>query len=193
MIVAAAIPLVTAHGTAVTTAQIARAAGIGEATIFRVFAGKDEVLDACVAETLDPGQVVRELALISLDDPLATRLMQAAEALRAHLDRMSAVVGALYASGHRRDPTPQRPEPGARETSLSAIRESLADLIEPDRESLWLQPESLAGIFLGLLVTHRQPAAVEDLVEVVLHGALAQPDDRHSTVDGGRRPAAPAT
>ena len=50
MIVAAALPLVAEYGAAVTTSQIARAAGIGEATIFRAFKDKDEVLDACVAE-----------------------------------------------------------------------------------------------------------------------------------------------
>jgi hypothetical protein len=44
---------------------------------------------------------VRELASISLDEPLAVRLTEAAEALRAHLDRIGAVIGTLHASGHR--------------------------------------------------------------------------------------------
>jgi AcrR family transcriptional regulator len=95
MIVAAALPLVAESGTAVTTAQIARAAGIGEATIFRVFADKEELLDACTAEALSPDHAVRELASISLDEPLAVRLTEAAEALRAHLDRIGAVIGTL--------------------------------------------------------------------------------------------------
>ena len=59
MIVAAALPLVAEHGAAVTTSQIARAAGIGEATIFRVFADKDEVLDECMAEAVRTDHVVR--------------------------------------------------------------------------------------------------------------------------------------
>lgn len=41
MIVRAALPLVVEYGTSVTTAQIARAAGIGEGTIFRAFGDKD--------------------------------------------------------------------------------------------------------------------------------------------------------
>src|ERR1700755_3104280 len=93
MVVAAALPLVAEHGTAVTTAAIARAAGIGEATIFRVFADKEELLDACVAEVLRPDTMVAELEAIPLDQPLADRLVQAAEALRAHVDRMGAVMG----------------------------------------------------------------------------------------------------
>ncbi len=47
-IVAAAIPLVCDHGAAVTTREIAEAAGIAEGTIFRVFATKEDLLDAVV-------------------------------------------------------------------------------------------------------------------------------------------------
>ncbi|MFF0245869.1 TetR/AcrR family transcriptional regulator [Streptosporangium sandarakinum] len=113
MIVLAALPLVAEYGTAVTTSQIARAAGIGEATIFRVFADKDELLDACVAEALQPGHVLEQLAAVPLDQPLAARLTEAAEAMRAHMTRIGTVLGALHASGHRssRD---RRPSPGDR-------------------------------------------------------------------------------
>ncbi|WP_405413321.1 TetR/AcrR family transcriptional regulator [Streptomyces decoyicus] len=106
MIVAVALPLVAEYGAAVTTSQIARAAGIGEATIFRAFKDKDEVLDACVAEAVGTDHVLRELASISLDEPLPVRLTEAAEALRAHLERLGTVIGALHASGHRRGREP---------------------------------------------------------------------------------------
>ncbi|GIH20886.1 TetR/AcrR family transcriptional regulator [Rugosimonospora africana] len=101
-VVRAALPLVAEFGTAVTTAQVARAAGIGEATIFRVFPDKDALLDACVAEALDPTNLLGQLRSIPLDQSLATRLVDAADALRAHLDRMGAVLGVLSATGHRR-------------------------------------------------------------------------------------------
>src|SRR3954468_19660976 len=95
MIIAAALPLVAEYGTAVTTSKIARAAGIGEATVFRVFADKDELLDACMVEAMRSDRVVTELASIPLDQPLADRLAEAADALGAHLARMGAVAGAL--------------------------------------------------------------------------------------------------
>ncbi|MGW3566010.1 TetR family transcriptional regulator [Streptomyces sp. NPDC000941] len=117
MIVAAALPLVAEYGAAVTTAQIARAAGIGEATIFRAFKDKEEVLAACTAEAMNPSHVLRELASISLDQPLADRLTEAAEAMRAHLTRMGAVAGALHASGHRRERTPAARPTGDRPTA----------------------------------------------------------------------------
>jgi hypothetical protein len=53
-----ALPLPIEHGAGVTTPQIAKAAGIGEATIFRAFADKDELLNACVAAALRDDHVL---------------------------------------------------------------------------------------------------------------------------------------
>ncbi|MFF0312288.1 TetR/AcrR family transcriptional regulator [Streptosporangium sp. NPDC004379] len=119
MIVLAALPLVAEYGTAVTTSQIARTAGIGEATIFRVFADKDELLDACVAEALRPDHVLEQLAAVPLDQPLAVRLTEAAEAMRAHMTRIGTVLGALHASGHRSSHD-RRPSPAGDRTNAPA-------------------------------------------------------------------------
>nr|BFE80610.1 TetR/AcrR family transcriptional regulator [Planobispora longispora] len=180
MIVAAALPLVAEHGAAVTTGQIARAAGIGEGTIFRVFTDKDELLDACTAEAMNPDHVLRELASIPLDDPLAARLIQAAEALHAHLERMGTVIGALHASGHRRERTSaDRPAPGSRQASMKATRDAVTELIEPDRAVLRLEPEKIAAVFLGMLsirsglASHEAEASPDELVDILLHGTLA--------------------
>ncbi|WP_411137718.1 TetR/AcrR family transcriptional regulator [Streptomyces sp. C10] len=190
MIVAAALPLVAEYGAAVTTSQIARAAGIGEATIFRAFKDKDEVLDACVAEAVGTDHVLRELAAISLDEPLADRLAEAAEALRAHMERMGTVVGALHASGHRRGRGPgagprdgEDPPPDSRAQSVTALRNAVIELIEPDRTAFRLSPEKVAAAFLGLLFTRLQtpppdadaPLTPEELVAVLLHGTLNGP------------------
>ncbi|GAA0489853.1 hypothetical protein GCM10010167_54990 [Paractinoplanes deccanensis] len=115
-IVSAALPLVAEHGAAVTTAQIARAAGIGEATIFRVFDDKDALLQACIARALDPANVLSQLRSISLDQPLADRLVEAVDALDAHMGRIGAVIGALHASGMPN----RRPRPGERGVRIGA-------------------------------------------------------------------------
>ncbi|WP_431916541.1 TetR/AcrR family transcriptional regulator [Nonomuraea jabiensis] len=105
MIVRAALPLVVEYGTSVTTAQVARAAGIGEGTIFRAFGDKETLLAACMAEAARPDDTLAHVAAIALDVPLEERLIEAAEALRGYLARMGAVAGALAASGGlRRDP-----------------------------------------------------------------------------------------
>ncbi|AIA05166.1 hypothetical protein K530_08076 [Streptomyces noursei CCRC 11814] len=190
MIVAAALPLVAEHGAAVTTSQIARAAGIGEATIFRAFQDKDALLDACVAEAVGVDHVLRELASVPLDEPLAVRLTEAAEALCAHLERMGTVIGSLYASGHRRDrPHPpaaradgEPPEDG-RTRSFRVLQDAVVALVEPDRERLRLAPERVAAALLGLLFSRLParggaggaPLAPEELISVLLHGTLADP------------------
>ncbi|HEY7483972.1 MAG TPA: helix-turn-helix domain-containing protein [Streptosporangiaceae bacterium] len=191
MIIAAALPLIADHGAAVTTSTIARVAGIGEATIFRVFADKEELLDACMAEALSPDHAIRELGCIDLDQPLAERLAQSAEALQAHLVRLGAVAGSLHASGHRRRQAPSRQQTTGtdmstergmgREKSLAKVGAAVAELLEPDRHALRRPPNQIAALFLGLLFTQArdrdQPVlATADLVEVFLHGALtAQP------------------
>ncbi|MGI5154427.1 TetR/AcrR family transcriptional regulator [Microbispora sp. CA-102843] len=189
MIVAAALPLVAEYGAAVTTGQIARAAGIGEGTVFRAFGDKDELLDACLVEAMNPGHVLRELASISLDEPLPDRLTQAAEALRAHLGRMGTVIGALHGTGHRRERSPgdrqapgDRPAPGGREASMKATHEAIVEIIEPDRAALRLEPERIASVFLGMLFTRPLSASAgvdpspEELVDILLHGTLKEPE-----------------
>ncbi|MCI3242526.1 TetR/AcrR family transcriptional regulator [Streptomyces spinosisporus] len=111
--------------------QVARAAGIAEGTIFRVFAG--ELLDAVMAEAMRHDHAVREISSISLDQPPADRLAEAADALGAYLGRMGTIAGALHESGHRRQRGEEgrRPPAGAREVSMAAIREALAELFAP--------------------------------------------------------------
>ncbi|MDH6142435.1 AcrR family transcriptional regulator [Kitasatospora sp. GP30] len=186
MIVRAALPLVIEHGSAVTTRQIAQAAGIGEGTIFRVFADKDELLDACLAEALSPATALTELALVSTDQPLPARLTEAAAALHAHLDRIGAVVGALHATGGRE----RTGRPGSaggppdRAAGFAPVQAALAELFEPERELLRVSAEQAASVFLGMLFFQaRRPASgdestelsVEELVDLFLHGALSQP------------------
>ncbi|GGW96103.1 TetR family transcriptional regulator [Streptomyces malachitofuscus] len=173
MIIQTAIPLIAEYGAAVTTAKIARAAGIGEGTIFRVFADKDELLQACVAKALSPDDAVRELDAIDMSQPLAARLAEAAEALQAHMSRMGAIIGAL---GHRGGKHPGTVRGAGRQESTTRIRAALAELLEPDKAALRRPPEQIAALFFGLLFaqprTDDEPDLTsQELVEVFLHGA----------------------
>ncbi|RMI43025.1 TetR/AcrR family transcriptional regulator [Actinomadura harenae] len=183
MIVRTALPLVAEHGTAVTTGQIARAAGIGEATIFRVFADKDELLDACIAEVLRNDHVLAEIGEISLDRPLVERLTEAVAAIDAYLARMGLVLGALFATGRKGGRGAQggaeQAEPGPdRGAAMEATREALAELFEPERESLRLPPEQVAAMFMGFVFSRTRPVGdtvipIEDAIDVFLNGAVA--------------------
>ncbi|MFD4977518.1 TetR/AcrR family transcriptional regulator [Streptomyces sp. NPDC058424] len=175
MIVRTAIPLIAEYGAAVTTAKIARAAGIGEGTIFRVFADKDELLQACMVEALSPEHAVRELDAIDVSQPLPDRLAEAAEALQAHMSRMGAIAGSL---GHRGGKHPGTVRGAGRDESTTRIRAALAELLEPDKAALRRSPEQIAALFFGLLFTQPRTEdepdlTPQELVEVFLHGALS--------------------
>ncbi|MEV4638386.1 helix-turn-helix domain-containing protein [Actinoplanes sp. NPDC049548] len=184
-IVRAALPLVAERGAAVTTAQIARAAGIGEATIFRVFADKNEVLQACIAAAMDPTLALRELRSISLDQPLVARLVEAVNALDAYFGRMGAVIGAVHASGtpHRRpgteavDPARPRGRSADRDAAQAATRQAVLELFQPDEAELRLPAEAATDAFLSMFFGRggsraTTPATTEQLVDLFLHGAV---------------------
>ncbi|MFG2733076.1 TetR/AcrR family transcriptional regulator [Streptomyces canus] len=176
MIIQSAIPLIAEYGAAVTTAKIARAAGIGEGTIFRVFADKDELLQACMAEALSPEHAVRELDAIDLSQPLSDRLAEAAEALQAHLARMGAIAGSLEHGGGKHPGTVRG---AGRTESTTRLRAALTELLEPDKAALRRPPEQIAALFFGLLFTQPRTEdepdlSPQELVEVFLHGAFSE-------------------
>jgi AcrR family transcriptional regulator len=184
MIVSAALPLVVECGASVTTAQIARAAGIGEGTIFRAFPDKDALLRACMAEALRTDDAVAHLESIALDQPLPDRLTEAADVLRGHLARLGSVAGALATAGRLERPKPAKdgtlPD---RAAAFAGPRAALAALFAPEHASLRLAPERLAEAFQMLLMSTGRSAAAdplttEELVTLFLHGAVLSGEDR---------------
>ncbi|WP_191256264.1 TetR/AcrR family transcriptional regulator [Amycolatopsis oliviviridis] len=180
MIVQSVLPLMVEHGAGVTTSQIARAAGIGEGTVFRVFKDKDELFATCFAEALKPDQVLDAIAVIDLEQPLDDRLVEAADALSAHLQRMGALMAVMHGSGkrpeHRHGLGDGRDR---RRESMTAMREAMAELFEPEKDRLRLPATQLAALFLSLLFSGRmrfdangdEPTTME-LVDVFLNGAV---------------------
>ena len=174
MIVNAVLPLVVEHGGGVTTAQIARAAGIGEGTIFRAFKDKDELIAECVLQALRPDAAVDLIAEIPRDAPLADRLAEAADALGAHLNRMGALMASLHESGQAHN-LRKRHRGGDRAASVTAMRDAIAELFEPDEGTLRLPAPALAAMFLALLFNRPRDERTPDvaqLIDVFLHGAV---------------------
>jgi AcrR family transcriptional regulator len=178
IIIRAALPLLGQEGT--TTAQIAEAAGMTEADLLSVFEDKDSVERACLSavqaalqEALDPTEVLRELAAIPLDRPLAPRLVEAIGALDNYHGRMAdflSHVGATEGGPLGLDDQDLRSA-----SRMDVIQRAVAGLLEPDQERLQLPSEILASVFLGVYSARRPagPLSAERIVALFLHGALS--------------------
>jgi AcrR family transcriptional regulator len=169
-IVAATVPLLLAHGTGVTTRQIAEAAGIAEGTIFRVFPDKESLIASAVETAFDPVPVEAAMNAIDRELPLPQRLTQAVDILQR---RVTAIWSLMSAAGITKPPD-------ARPTALAG----LAALFEPDRDRLRRSPESAAQILRGLTIGASHPGFIMDeplapaeIVSVLLDGLLT-PDGR---------------
>lgn len=183
-VIAAAIPLLVEIGPSVTTLQIARAAGISEPTIFRVFEDKNELLAACLAEVSDPKHVVGELAAIDPALALRERMVALVEAIRAQGERTGAVGNAVRLAG------PARPRDALSEEdrerlaagrihSYTALHEAVTGVLDPDRDTLRIPVDEVATLVLAIVLALGRgggwdtgPASVttDGLVDLILHG-----------------------
>ena len=152
-IIAATIPLLRDKGRTVSTKEIAKASGIAEGTIFRVFASKDEIVLACVHEAFDTSALLDELARVDRGLDLRDRLAQAVTVMQDHLKGIFALMAVLQSTGqplHRpsgADATHRRRE------ATAELDAAFQDLIGPDADRLRIPAADL----------HRLPADAHPL------------------------------
>ncbi|MBN6052874.1 TetR/AcrR family transcriptional regulator, partial [Nonomuraea sp. RK-328] len=179
-LIAATIPLLREYGAAVSTRQIAEAAGVAEGTIFGVFPDKASLLRAALASAFDAQPAVDALAAIGTRAGLRERLHEAVTLLRAG---MSANAKLLVVSGDL-----AADDAGLRERMLDNRRRigtAIAALVEPDRDRLRRSPEGTAHLLLMLVAVsvHRGfglggdfgDMDDEEIVSVLLDGLLVRP------------------
>src|SRR6201996_151681 len=85
---------------ATTTRQLARAAGVSDALMYRYFESKDDVLRAVVDQGLAGFAAMRESAEVGRDRPLAERLTILGQAFLATLDAQADLL-VLFVSEHQ--------------------------------------------------------------------------------------------
>ncbi|MFB4279783.1 MULTISPECIES: TetR/AcrR family transcriptional regulator [unclassified Nonomuraea] len=185
-LIAATLPLLREHGTALSTRQIAEAAGVAEGTIFGVFPDKASLLRAALMSAFDPQPVVDALAAIGAHLELRARLREAVSMLRKGMAANANLIAAP------RELLADDAEFGERMVeSRRRIHAALAALVEPDRDRLRRSPEATAQLLLMLVAVsvHRAFGQAgefgdmddEEIVSVLLDGLLVRPVPDPST------------
>ena len=174
-IIDAVIPLLRRHGPAVTTKQIADAAGIAEGTLFRVFDDKEALIQAAVAQVLDQRPTIAELGRIDLGQPLRQRLRDAVAVITARLDAVWELMFAMRVLGQPDHVRPTQLAPH----DESGLPDALTAVIAPDAAHLRVTPAQTARLLRLLTfagshprITDANPLTADEIVDLLLDGLL---------------------
>ncbi len=170
MIIDAVIPLLVENGRAVTTRQIAEAAGVAEGTIFRAFGDKESLLQAAIDHYFDPEPLRASLRALPRDITLETKVRMIVALMLARFRDIIRLAAAL-GQGSRR-----RPESG---DTFSGI---ISDLLRPELDGLDWPPHQVAHVIRMVTFAAAFPAlndGVEfdeaELARVILYGIAGRP------------------
>lgn len=177
-IIAATVPLLREKGRAVSTREIAKAAGIAEGTIFRVFSGKDELISACIREAFDTAGLHRELTAVDPSLPLRDRLAAGVGIMQTYLRGIFTLMTVLQATGQRLERPRGSEHHHDRRRSTAVIDADFLTLIGADAGRLRMSPEKVVGYLRMVTLSSVHPmlesthSTAEEIVDVILHGTL---------------------
>lgn len=175
-LVTVTIPLLQDHGRGINTRLIAEAAGVAEGTIFRAFGSLDDLIDAAIAQVLDPAPFLADVAMIDRDRPLREVLVELVELMQERLGRVFRFAASLGIA---------RP-PGSDEAMRSGrlrVRTAMVEAIDGHADLVRVTPEELIRLLHALVFAGAHPHLAEGpamsaqrVVDTVLDGVLARTD-----------------
>jgi AcrR family transcriptional regulator len=173
-ILAATVPVLRERGGAVTTRELAEAAGVAEGTLFRVFPDKASIVHAALTHALDPTELVAEIAALGGSMDLRETLTGVVRIVHTR-SREVAALFAVATQLHDPDtPHPQHhPGRGHHRTHLEPVVAAVAGLLEPHAEMLRRSPEVCARMLVASVLVATGPLAGENTLEPDDVAALA--------------------
>jgi len=184
-IVAATLPLFLDQGGAVTTREIAQAAGIAEGTIFRVFPDKKSLLMAAAEEAINPsgGQELFDKAMADVTDLRDQIVLSAQRVLDRMLLTMSVMVAVrphLIQAFHEDPESKKHMGPPAFVLKAQEdLHRRLTRLFEPHRGELAVEPDVPATALRSLIFGASRPElgmkavlTADQIADIVLGGVL---------------------
>lgn len=181
-IVDAILPLLLEKGSAVTSREMADAAGIAEGTIFRAFPDKAAVIREAVKASMNPAPICDALADIAESASIETQLETAAAVLLERTERIAALHSILR-TAHTSTSSKPAGIPQFVRDSDAAILAGLTRLLERHTDRLRVPPDRAAIVFRGLVFANAHPMTAADqkttpaeLVDLLLSGIVVASD-----------------
>ncbi|MEV8371607.1 helix-turn-helix domain-containing protein [Kribbella sp. NPDC056861] len=185
-LVRATLPLLEEFGAAVSTRQIAEAAGVAEGTIFRAFGSKDALIDAAFKTAFEVDPLIEALGRIDRSLPLRERMTEAVDVAQT---RLRGVFKLFVAMRMARPPADWKSDPdeeARRKLDGERADEAFAEVFRADAGQLRYPPEEVCQLLrlITFAATHPmisdgRTMTAEAIVDFALDGVrLHEPGDR---------------
>jgi AcrR family transcriptional regulator len=166
MIIDATLPLLMEQGEMVKTRDIAEAAGVAEGTIFRVFATKDELIEAVVDRVLDPEPTERALAALDTSGGLEATVIEVVKLVQWRGREVWQLISSVGPRHYQQKARPSFDSPALAQL-LKKFRGEMA--VDPERAGRMLR--SIAFAMTHPMMTS-EPAEPDQVARLFLYGVV---------------------